>query len=308
MPDICVWNRCNNNCIMCTNPESFQAESVSATYTYDKVIENINRREDYYRETGDHINLTGGEPTIHPRFLEILKYIRNNFVNNRIVIASNGRRFYYDDFTREALRINNVSWEIALHGSNAQDHDAITRIPGSFDQTTRGFKNLLKYRNKSHLIEIRIILIKSNYKKLSSICSFVNDNFKEADRLVIIFNEVEGRCEDNLSFVKVDHNEARPFVEDSVSQWAHIFKDFRLYHFPLCTLNKKFWNYIWRTLREEEVFFPYSCDKCLYKKYCLGIHKQYFESSGAKEFTPIKNNIKMKVNEGNYFNPIMKIL
>lgn len=307
MPDTCVWNKCNNKCIMCTNSESFQKDENSEDYTFDRVIERVERDREYYERSGDSVTLTGGEPTIHPRFIDIINQIRANLPINRIMIASNGRRFCYPSFVDEVSKVGHITWEIAVHGWNAEIHDAVTRVPGSFDQTTTGIENLIQRKNPTHEVEVRIIVLKQNYKHLSKICEFINRRFPSVNRVVVIYQEIEGVCEDNLKLVNVRHGEVKEPVEETAERWGPIFSDFRLYHFPLCTVSPRFWKYVWRTLRAEEVFHPSLCDDCLYKKHCLGIHYGYRELIGEEDFTPIKKEVKMKTNEDHYYHPILDV-
>ncbi len=307
MPDTCVWNKCNNRCIMCTNSESFQKDDNSGDYTFERVIERVGRDRDYYERSGDSVTLTGGEPTIHPRFIDIISQIRSNLPINRMMIASNGRRFCYPSFVDEVSRVDHITWEIAVHGWNAGLHDAVTRVPGSFDQTMAGIGNLIRRKNPTHEVEIRIIVLKQNYEHLSKICELINDRFPSINRLVIIYQEIEGVCEDNLKLVNVRHDEVREAVERTADKWGSVFGDFRLYHFPLCTISPRYWKYVWRTLRSEEVFHPSVCEECLYKKYCLGVHHGYHEFIGEDDFRPIKKELKLKTNEDHYYHPILDV-
>ncbi len=292
---------------MCTNSEEFQEEDNSGDYTFERVTEKIDRDGDYYNKSGDSITLTGGEPTIHPRFIDIIGWIRSNYPRNRIMIASNGRRFCYPSFIDEISKIDHITWEIAVHGWNAKLHDAVTRTPGSFSQTTKGIADLVRRKNATHEVEIRIIVLKQNYKHLSRICEFIYRNFPGIDRVVIIYQEIEGSCEKNMKMVNVTHDQVRESIEGTADKWGGVFNDFRLYHFPLCTVSPRFWKYVWRTLRIEEVSFPPSCDECLCKRYCLGVHYGYQEAIGNDGFRPIKEKLKIKKNGKNYYHPILDV-
>jgi MoaA/NifB/PqqE/SkfB family radical SAM enzyme len=79
------------------------------------------------------LHLTGGEPTIHPQFVEILMLARK--LGMRTSVGTIGTMLVRDDFARRA-----VPWLdealFSLHGPDAATHDALTRRPGSFDQVT----------------------------------------------------------------------------------------------------------------------------------------------------------------------------
>lgn len=291
---------------MCTNPPDFREREGS--FSYSK--KNLLSRVESWGEKGigmDNINLTGGEPTIHPDFLFLLRKIRKILPENRIIIVSNGRMFSYPRFAKECLKINNLSLEIALHGPNAKLHDKVTSVKGSFDQTIAGLDNILKYKKTFQELEIRIIITKITYKHLGETVGFIKKRFPEVDRVVLIFMEMEGIATKNFKLVGLRYDELKPYLDlKKMVEWGRGLREIRLYHFPLCVLEPKLWQYAWRTLRGEEIVFLESCRECRYKKYCLGVHRDYLKLIGGREFKPIKKEINLKT--GSYFHhPIIKI-
>lgn len=306
MPDICIWNRCNSRCIMCTNPVGFGEKGKSQVYTFERLISRAKTFKEDWKRSQENLNFTGGEPTIHPDFLKILKWFRDEFPKNRIVLATNGRMFSYPWFVKECLKVNNLTVEIAILGYDASMHDGITRAKGSFNQTIVGIDNILKYRNSSQQLEIRIILIKQNYKHLGRILNLIKESFSLIDRVVIVFPELEGICGKNFKIVGITYKEVERLLSEVMNEWKTQFREIRLYHFPLCTLPPNLWKYTWRTQRAGEVTFLSRCDKCLYKKYCLGIHKDYLKIVGDREFKPVEKKIFIQERD-NFYHPIIEI-
>ncbi|MCX6759184.1 MAG: hypothetical protein NT012_01250 [Candidatus Nealsonbacteria bacterium] len=239
----------------------------------------------------DKIILTGGEPTIHPDFFGILSFIRKKFPEVIIELDINGSRFCYPSFTKKVLSFGRVNIYIFLHGFDPKTHDTITRTLGSFLQTVKGIENILKYRNLSlHELELRIIITRLTYQYIEKILKFIKEDFPQADRIVVIFMEMEEQAGDNFKIVGLTYSQFQKFIS-KIAKWIQKFKEFRFYHFPLCTLDSKYWKYIHRTLPDNEVSFLKSRDNCLYKEYCLGIHFRYLENFGRNEFKPIKNKM-----------------
>lgn len=306
MADLCLWNLCNNNCIMCTNPVGFRNKKDAAGYSFEEIAKRLKKNIKEVKKSEENINLTGGEPTIHPDFFKLLKWLRDKFPKNKIVLITNARMFSYPKFAKECLKIPNIIFEVSIHGYDALSHDSITRVKGSFEQATSGLKNILSYKNSSHEVEVRMVIIKQNYQNLSRMLRFIKSDFSQIDRVVLVFEEIEGIGEKNFKIVGITYKQAREFVEKAVKE-SHLPPSYlRLYHFPLCALPPKLWKYTWRTLGPEEVTFLSSCRKCLYKKYCLGIHKGYLKVVGSEEFQPIKK--KMAIISGNsFFWPIQEV-
>lgn len=309
--DLCIWDKCNNKCKMCSNPDlpwkSSEGVTKKEAYDYKNIISRLETRKKR-GDVSDYILITGGEPTLQPRFLDLLKFINKNFPQQKIGLLSNGRIFSYKDFTKEVLKIDNLSLGISIYGHNTQAHDKVTQVKGSFLQTVNGLKNILAQRRSSHIIEIRTVISGLSYLHLDKMIGFIQAQFPSIDRLILIFLEFEGQAVKYLKETKVSYaqvatrlKKAQPFFKE--------FKEIRLYHFPLCTLDPSLWPYVWRTLPEKEIIFLSSCQDCKYRKYCLGIHKDHIKYMGDKEFKPINKKIKIISRKENFkHHPIERVI
>ena len=80
-------------------------------------------------------------------------------------VATNGRRFSYEPFTREATRLGLTKAWVSLFGHNARIHDACTRTPESFVETTQGIRNLL---GAGAEVTCSVVVNKLNHRLLRS--------------------------------------------------------------------------------------------------------------------------------------------
>jgi len=298
--DICVWDKCNNRCKFCSNPDlPWKSDGTikGDVYSYENLIAKLESPK-FKELIGDYILMTGGEPTLQPRFLDILQYLSKNFSKQKIGVVTNGRLFSYRSFARKVLAIRGLHLGISIYGHNARAHDSVTRAKGSFWQTVSGIKNILSLRDSGHQIEIRTVISGVSYKNLGKMIEFVCGQFPSIDRLVLIFPEYEGQAVKNIKETKVTYSQVTPELMKVLPLFKK-FKKIRLYHFPLCVLDPALWPYVWRTLPKEEVVFLPSCKNCSYRKYCLGIHKTYLKYVGEQEFKPIKENIKLILDKKN---------
>jgi len=74
----------------------------------------------------DVIELCGGEPTIHPEFLEF----RGSVVDNTsadVWVLSNGIRFADEEFSKAFAQIEVTGVVIPLYSHNPEIHDAVTQ-------------------------------------------------------------------------------------------------------------------------------------------------------------------------------------
>lgn len=303
--DLCVWDLCNNKCLQCTNPDRpWPAWDNTLGYQYEDVIRRLEAYADRIRAE-DSLYLSGGEPTLHPRFLDILKYIQRQFPDQTIKLLTNARRFVYDNFAREVMRVNrNFEIDVSLYGPNAEVHDQVTRAAGSFKQTLAGLENLLKHRLPGHAIGIRIVLTQKSYPFIRETLALLQEKYPQLDRVIVIFWEVEAQAIKNMEEVAYTYQDLFPYLE-GVSALASGFRELRFYHFPLCGLPSELWPYAWRTLTEAEVAFLEACAHCSYQEYCLGIHKGYLENVETDFFKPIKNEYDIEPSLDKY-RPINK--
>lgn len=294
MPDFPIWPQCNIGCVFCSNPvEGFR-------HTTDKYsLEELKRKvSDYKRglrtfvkfdEVRDYFNLTGGEPTAHPDFLKLLAHIRTEFPRNLIRLLSNGRMFSYESFARRTCGIAYTPFEVAvpMFGFDAKTHEAISRAPGSFAQTTQGLRNLGKHRQPGQLVEIRVIMTKVQARWLDGLLDFLLAEFPWVDRVVFLFEEVEGFAELYRDRLKFTQSECAAHLDRNYEKLKR-FKDARLYHFALCTLPERLWPFAWRTLAGFKVDWLEGCrTRCLYRDQCVGVHRSYIRHMGAPDIRPV---------------------
>jgi MoaA/NifB/PqqE/SkfB family radical SAM enzyme len=90
-----------------------------------------------------NVHFTGGEPTIHPRFIDSLRLAKK--LGMRTSIGTIGTMLARDDFAAEALPHLDEAL-FSLHGPDAETHDALTRRPGSFDQVTTAMANAVRMK------------------------------------------------------------------------------------------------------------------------------------------------------------------
>lgn len=308
MPTISIYNRCNNNCVMC----GALARSLKIKQGFDlsclleRIVRFYKGEKVFLEDYRDVFSISGGEPTLSPHFITIVKKINDYFPGIRIVCFSNGRMFSYRDYAKEFLRLNaNLELVVSVHGHNAEIHEQVTRVIGSFSQTIRGIKNICQLKKPHHLVEIRVVIHRLNYNFLTEITKFIKKEFPHINRLVYVFFEIEGRACKNIKKLRLTYTQLSPFIT-KIYGLIRYFPDVRFYHFPLCIIPAKFFPYIWRTLPSHEVTFLKTCKRCNLKKLCLGLHKGYLKYIGLAEFKPVINNFNIQ--ESNIWqHPIEKI-
>ena len=296
--DLCIWDKCNNKCKMCSNPDLPWYSSdgvVEGAYDYDKLKKRLKKqlgKEIDGKPCVESVLFTGGEPTLQPKFLELIDFLEKDYPEIHIGMLTNGRIFSYQNFTSQLMKHDNLYIGMSLYGHDEESHDAVTRAKGSFSQTVKGIRNVLLAKNSSHTIELRTVISGMSYKNLDKTLEFIKESFPDVDRVIMIFIEYEGQLMKYLEDTQITYTELAPYLEKSYGLIKSL-PGVRLFHFPLCVVEPKLWPYTWRTLPKTEVDFLPICNDCDYRKYCLGIHKTYLKHIGKDEFSPPQINVKI---------------
>ncbi len=130
---------CNNNCKFCyqRNFRTIKAypKKLPKTEAFRKLEWGIKHG---YR----HVSFEGGEVTVHPDLIEIVRYARN-LGYSKIGITTNGRRLKNMDYLKALIDAGVSRFGVSIHGPDAKTHDAITGHKRSFEQSLAGLKNIL---------------------------------------------------------------------------------------------------------------------------------------------------------------------
>jgi len=90
-----------------------------------------------------NLHLTGGEPTIHPRFVDVLRLARK--LGMRTSVGTIGTMLARPSFAEAALPHLDEAL-FSLHGPTAAVHDPLAGRDGSFDTVTRALRLAAKHR------------------------------------------------------------------------------------------------------------------------------------------------------------------
>jgi len=156
-----LTRRCNNHCLFCHDTDRHDGTAVP--------LEQVSAEIRAGRERGaTRLVLSGGEPTIHPAFLDAVALGRR--AGYRWVQAiSNGRMFAYDLFTRRAVAAGLDEATISMHGHTAELHDALAGAPGAFAQGLRGLRNL---QAAGRVVSVDVVVCRPNVRHLADILRF----------------------------------------------------------------------------------------------------------------------------------------
>jgi pyruvate-formate lyase-activating enzyme len=193
-----LTRRCNNRCAFCHDVG--QHDGTVAT------VEEVLRVFRAGRERGaTRLVLSGGEPTIHPRLLDLVKMGRDAGYR-WVQVVSNGRMFAYERFVAAAAAAGIDEVTLSIHGHTPELHDGLVGAAGAFVQTIRGLRNL---QRAGLVTSVDVVVCRPNVRHLPEIVGFLLElGVREFDLLHLV---PFGRAfEDERALLELDPAEARP--------------------------------------------------------------------------------------------------
>ena len=157
-----ISGSCNLACRHCWIAPAFQACQDGGEYIK---IHHLQKAIHEAKPLGLHtVKLTGGEPTMHPQFREVVDLISSNGLS--ILIETNGTLLDSSlaRFLRKTEHISFIS--VSLDGSDEKTHEALRGVKGCFKQAVQGIKNLV---NEGFHPQLICTLHKNNISQIEGI-------------------------------------------------------------------------------------------------------------------------------------------
>lgn len=199
---------CNDRCIFCLDSDTHDGEMRDPEDVKRQIL-------DGRRKGATRLILSGGEPTIHPCYVDFIKLGRLAGYP-KVQTVTNGRMFAYREFLTRCVDAGLSEITFSIHGPNARIHDALVGVKGAFEQEVRGLQNALE--DGRPVVNIDVCVNRGNVKVLPQIIeTFAAMGVKEYDLLQVIpFGRafIEGR--DTLFY---DLEEAAPYLREAFS-WS----------------------------------------------------------------------------------------
>ena len=151
-----IFHQCNNNCSFC-----FQIGKGGDRKRKEVVFNQLqewknDNKESYFRE---EVIFTGGESTLRDNLDVLIDYAKQ-LDYKYITIESNGRAFSNLEYCKKIIDAGANKFIINIFGKTSEEHDKITKVPGSFEQTVKGIRNLRELKQE---VDVRLFDGKSKF-------------------------------------------------------------------------------------------------------------------------------------------------
>lgn len=95
------------------------------------------------------VKLTGGEPLIHPKILDLLDYLRGEEIF--VEVETNGVKCF-DEVARAISACKGPFVSVSLDGVDAETHEWMRGVDGCFHEAVRGIRNLVAHGVRPQII------------------------------------------------------------------------------------------------------------------------------------------------------------
>lgn len=293
--DLKVGFRCNNRCKFCV-------QGNKRNYLVAKHKKEIrNSLKQSFAKGKKEVVFTGGEPTLHPDFLEIVGMAKDMGFEE-IQIQTNGRMFSYDDFCIKTIKAGATQFALALHGHNAKIHDFLTSANGSFEQTVKGIKNL---KRLNQYVLTNTVITSTNARYLPQLAQLLVD--LGVSQYQFAFVHISGRAAENKDWIVPQKSKIIKYIKKGLDVGIETNKKVTTEAIPYC-LMRGYEEYIAEKIIPPSMVYDAdfvvedyaqyrkavgkakgpNCPKCKYYKICEGPWKEYPDIFGWSEFKPIK--------------------
>jgi pyruvate-formate lyase-activating enzyme len=279
---------CNNRCVFCYQ-QGYRADpDVPRMLPGGDVLE---RMRWGLANGHDELALTGGEPTIRPDFLDLVRQARA-LGYRRVAITTNGWMLADPGRFRAALEAGLTSLGVSIHGPSADIHDALTGHDGSFAHAVRTIRNAVRARAAGHLREVNTFTVvnRLNAERIVELADLVRALGVE---LLVLQPPIlsKSNCADVAS-VRLPLASLADAVRRVALRGAEVGFRVKLFNLPPCMVREAFAGlqldaYQRTTIREQDGHGPgaqaegavephmvrlSACAECVLRPVCPGLH------------------------------------
>jgi MoaA/NifB/PqqE/SkfB family radical SAM enzyme len=293
-------SRCTNNCVFCSSRE------------FGDIGANIEREKAKIQQLLDAghemavIEISGNDPIEYPELISVVEWLRSTSPTSRLVLVTHGRQLRP---TVQGLVKAGVSqFIVPLYGHLPAIHDAVTRTPGSFEET---MGSLAFMADRGVPFYVTTLITPQNLAKLSELFSFLASLVRGFSVGVPLFSPQR-----DVVFA-VDFAELRPILEQALAEISRVkVVRVRLRNIPRCALSNSY-NAEFETSRPPRFGYEHrrhvaspirllgtkfgvlpdyqslvkgdECAACIYDHDCAGFYESYV-AKGLFEFRCVSHS------------------
>jgi molybdenum cofactor biosynthesis enzyme MoaA len=197
---------CNDHCVFCLDALAHDGTIRDRDEVKRQIL-------DGRRHGATRLILSGGEPTIHPNFVDFVR-LGALAGYTKIQTVTNGRLFAYRDFLKRSLDAGLGEITFSLHGPNAKVHDALVGTRGAFDEEITALRAALA--DGRPIVNVDVVVNRGNVRHLPEMLRMLTDmGVREFDLLQVVpFGRAFTDGRDTLFY---DLEAMRPYLQEALA-------------------------------------------------------------------------------------------
>ncbi len=301
--DVKTGFNCNNRCFFCVQGNKRDLYGNKSTEEVKETLRNA-------VQDSDSIVFTGGEVTIRPDFIELVKYAKD-LGFRKIQVQTNGRMLAYKKFAERTVAAGANEFSPAVHGHTAELHDYLTRAEGSFRQSVQSIKNL---KELGQYVITNSVITRSNFRHLPELAALLIR--LGVDQYQFAFVHALGTAQENFNRIVPRMTLIEPYVKRGVELGKKAGRLVFTEAIPYCFMTGYEEHVAERFMPRTKIFDAKSvvddytsyrwtegkakgpvCEGCTWNAVCEGPWKDYVDGYGWDEFRARTDEVSITLPE-----------
>lgn len=259
-----VTERCNSNCLMCSQPPKDKDDVEALTERNLALIDLISPHPPY-------LTITGGEPTLlGDHLFKLISQLKLSMPETELHMLTNGRTFAWPEYARRFAELEHpkISLGIPLYSDFAGAHDYVVQAKGAFDQTVAGLHQAARNGIR---VEVRVVLHKLTIPRLVKLVDYIYRNLTFVEHIALMGLEYTGYTPRNIEELWIDPYDYQDVLEEAVEYLAVKNMTVSIYNHQLCVLKPSLWRYARKSISDWKTLYLPECEKCSALPACGGL-------------------------------------
>lgn len=221
-----LTSKCNERCVHCYIPHKFKLYDITDELYYS-TLEQLSKMGVL------SVTLSGGECMTHPKFKEYLRAAKKydfyvNILSNLTLL---------DDEIIQIMKEGNVSSvQVSLYSMNPEHHDAITKLPGSFEKTKAAIFKLIE---NDLPLQVSCPTMKANKDDFQEVLKWCHEHKIRAQTDYIMMAEYNHETENLVNRLSVEEagNVIKTIMEGDIDYQKSVLEPDFLQKCDACQFN-----------------------------------------------------------------------
>lgn len=259
-----VTERCNSNCLMCSQPPKDRDDVEALTDRNLELIDLISPHPSY-------LTITGGEPTLlGDHLFRLITQLKRSLPETELHMLTNGRTFAWPGYARRFADLEHpkISLGIPLYSDFAGAHDYVVQAKGAFDQTVSGLHQAARHGIR---VEVRVVLHKLTIPRLVKLVEYIYRNLTFVEHIALMGLEYTGYTPRNIAELWIDPYDYQDELKAAVEYLAVRNMTVSIYNHQLCVLKPSLWRFARKSISDWKTLYLPECTKCRALPACGGL-------------------------------------